>query len=110
MARAQPRRSWWPRVPIRSFLRFPARSIRSDRLLTGAAVEGPHEIKLADRDGARSAKTILVATGSHPVIPEVPGKEHLISSNECFELQQLPERLVIIGAGSISMEVASIFR
>ena len=81
-----------------------------DRFLTRAAVEGPHEIKLADRDGARSAKTILVATGSHPVIPEVPGKEHLISSNECFELEQLPESIVIIGAGYISMEFASIFR
>jgi len=81
-----------------------------DRFLTRAAVEGPHEIKLADRDGTRSAKTILVATGGHPVMPEVPGKEHLISSNECFELEQLPESIVIIGAGYISMEFASIFR
>jgi len=80
-----------------------------DRFLTRAAVEGPHEIKLADRDGARSAKTILVATGGHPVMPDVPGKEHLISSNECFELEQLPESIVIIGAGYISMEFASIF-
>jgi glutathione reductase (NADPH) len=81
-----------------------------DKFLTRAAVEGPHEIKLADRDGARSAKTILVATGGHPVMPDLPGKEHLISSNECFELEQLPESIVIIGAGYISMEFASIFR
>ncbi|MGH6833893.1 MAG: FAD-dependent oxidoreductase, partial [Methyloceanibacter sp.] len=80
-----------------------------DKFLTRAAVEGPHEIKLADRDGARSAKTILVATGGHPVMPDLPGKEHLISSNECFELEQLPESIVIIGAGYISMEFASIF-
>ncbi len=81
-----------------------------DRFLTHAALEGPHEVKLADRDGALSAKTILVATGSHPVIPDLPGKEHLISSNECFELEQLPESIVIIGAGYIGMEFASIFR
>jgi glutathione reductase (NADPH) len=81
-----------------------------DKFLTRATVEGPHEIKLADRDGARSAKTILVATGGHPVMPDLPGKEHLISSNECFELEQLPESIVIIGAGYISMEFASIFR
>jgi len=81
-----------------------------DRFLTHAALEGPHEVKLADRDGALSAKTILVATGSHPAIPDLPGKEHLISSNQCFELEQLPESIVIIGAGYIGMEFASIFR
>ena len=81
-----------------------------DRFLTHAALAGPHEVKLADRDGALSAKTILVATGSHPAIPDVPGKEHLISSNECFELEQLPASIVIIGAGYIGMEFASIFR
>ena len=49
-------------------------------------------VKLAERDATLSAKTILVATGSHPMIPDLPGKEHLISSNECFELEQLPEQ------------------
>jgi glutathione reductase (NADPH) len=67
-------------------------------------------VKLGDRDGATTAKTILVATGSHPVIPDLPGKEHLISSNQCFELEQLPASIVIIGAGYIGMEFASIFR
>ena len=80
-----------------------------DKFLTRAALESPHEIKLADRDQALSAKTILVATGGHPMIPEVPGKEHLISSNECFELEQLPASIAIIGAGYIGMEFASIF-
>lgn len=80
-----------------------------DKFLTRAAFEGPHEIKLADRDRAVSAKTILVATGAHPVLPDVPGKEHLITSNQCFELEQLPASIVIIGAGYIGMEFASIF-
>jgi len=81
-----------------------------DRFLTRAALESPHEIKLADRDGALSAKTILVATGAHPVMPDVPGREHLISSNQCFELEQLPESIAIVGAGYIGMEFASIFK
>jgi glutathione reductase (NADPH) len=81
-----------------------------DRFLTRAALESPHEIKLADRDRSLSAKTILVATGAHPVIPDVPGREHLISSNECFGLERLPDSIVIIGAGYIGMEFASIFR
>jgi len=80
-----------------------------DRFLTRAALESPHEVKLADRDGALSAKTILVATGGHPMIPDFPGKEHVISSNQCFELEQLPGSIVIIGAGYIGMEFASIF-
>jgi glutathione reductase (NADPH) len=80
-----------------------------DKFLTRAAVEGPHEIKLADRDGALSAKTILVATGGHPAVPDVPGKEYLITSDQCFELEQLPSSIVIIGAGYIGMEFASIF-
>ena len=80
-----------------------------DRFLTRAVLESPHEVKLADRDATLSAKTILVASGSHPMIPELPGKEHLISSNECFELEQLPGSIVIIGAGYIGMEFASIF-
>ena len=80
-----------------------------DRFLTRAALASPHEIALADRDGALSAKTILVATGSHPVMPDVPGREHLIGSNECFELERLPGSMAIIGAGYIGMEFASIF-
>ena len=80
-----------------------------DRFLTRAVLESPHEVKLADREAMLSAKTILVATGSRPMIPDLPGKEHLISSNECFELEQLPGSIVIIGAGYISMEFASIF-
>jgi len=81
-----------------------------DRFMTHAALEDAHMVKLGDGNAAMSAKTILVATGSHPMIPDFPGKEHLISSNECFELEQLPASIVIVGAGYIGMEFASIFR
>ncbi len=79
------------------------------RFLTRAVLEDANTIRLADRDGTISARIILIATGSHPVIPDVPGREHLITSNECFLLERLPASIVIIGAGYISMEFASIF-
>jgi glutathione reductase (NADPH) len=80
-----------------------------DRFLTRATLASPHEIALADRDGSLSAKTILVATGAHPIMPDMPGREHLITSNECFELERLPASIAIVGAGYIGMEFASIF-
>jgi len=80
-----------------------------DRFLIRATIEDPHTVKLADRDQPVSAKYILVATGSHPEMPDVPGKKYLISSNECFQLEALPDSIVIIGAGYIGMEFASIF-
>ena len=80
-----------------------------DRFLTRATVGGPHTVRLADRDEPVSAEYILVATGAAPAIPDVSGKEHLITSNECFQLEALPASIAIIGAGYIGMEFASIF-
>ena len=77
--------------------------------LTHAALEDKNTVKLANRDKPIHAKTILVATGGHPMIPKLPGAEHFISSNECFQLEHLPESIIIVGAGYISMEFASIF-
>jgi glutathione reductase (NADPH) len=79
------------------------------RFLARAVLEDAHTVRLAGRDGTISAETILIATGSHPVIPDVPGREDLITSNECFLLEELPSSIVIIGAGYIGMEFASIF-
>ncbi|MBM3543932.1 MAG: glutathione-disulfide reductase [Alphaproteobacteria bacterium] len=80
-----------------------------DRFLTRASLLDRHTVKLAERDETISAKTILIATGSHPFIPDVPGKEYFITSNECFELEELPKSIAIVGAGYIGMEFASIF-
>lgn len=79
------------------------------RFLTRATVEGPHSVRLADRDAPVTAKYILVATGSAPAFPSIPGAEHFISSNECFKFEALPQSIVILGAGYIGMEFASIF-
>ncbi len=80
-----------------------------EQFLTRAVVAGPHTVRFADRDRVLSAEYILVATGSAPAFPDLPGKEHLISSNKCFQLEALPKSIVIIGAGYIGMEFASIF-
>ncbi len=73
-----------------------------------ARITGPHEVTLA---GGRvvSAGTILIATGSWPVIPDIPGAEHGITSNEVFHLDALPRRIVIAGGGYIANEFAGIF-
>ncbi len=78
-------------------------------MLTRATVEDPHTVKLADRDEPITAERILLATGGHPTFPDIPGKEHFISSDDCFKLERLPESLAILGAGYIGLEFAGIF-
>lgn len=71
------------------------------RLLDGHTVEV---------DGQRfSAKHILIATGGWPQIPDLPGREHAITSNEAFFLEQLPQRVIVVGGGYIAVEFAGIF-
>lgn len=55
-----------------------------------------------------TAKHILIATGGWPWVPEFPGREHVITSNEVFHLDTLPSRIVIVGGGYIALEFASI--
>jgi len=54
-------------------------------------------------------KRILVATGGWPQVPDIPGREHVITSNEIFDLPLFPKRLVVVGGGYIASEFASIF-
>ncbi|HEV2866359.1 MAG TPA: glutathione-disulfide reductase [Allosphingosinicella sp.] len=73
-----------------------------------AKVTGANEVTLADGTTV-TAGTILIATGAHPVVPDVPGAEHGITSNEVFHLEQMPRRVVIAGGGYIANEFAGIF-
>jgi glutathione reductase (NADPH) len=73
-----------------------------------ARVTGPNEVTLADGSKVTAA-TILIATGARPVVPDVPGAEHGITSNEVFHLEQMPKRVVIAGGGYIANEFAGIF-
>ena len=72
-----------------------------------AKITGPHEMEV---NGQRhSAKHILIATGGWPQIPQIPGHEHAISSNEAFFLKELPKRVLVVGGGYIAVEFAGIF-
>ncbi|WP_027150316.1 glutathione-disulfide reductase [Methylobacter tundripaludum] len=55
-----------------------------------------------------SAERILIATGGWPSVPDMPGKQHTVTSNEMFFLDQLPKRIIIVGGGYIAVEFACI--
>ena len=72
-----------------------------------AVVLDSHSVSLGGK--TFSAKHILVATGSWPQLPDIPGKELSITSNEAFALGKLPRRALVVGGGYIAVEFASIF-
>ena len=75
-----------------------------------ATVAAPHGVKLTKSGRTVSAKAILIATGGRPNLDEnLPGIEHVITSNEAFHLKEMPRRVVIAGGGYIAVEFASIF-
>jgi glutathione reductase (NADPH) len=87
-----------------------------ERVLVNAGVEihrsratvlGANEVEVGGK--RRSAKHILVATGSWPQLPVIAGIEHAITSNEAFHLERLPRRAIVVGGGYIALEFASIF-
>ena len=97
-----------------------------DQLLRGSRVNvlhghaqllDAHTVRLATlstdgspRDQTWTAERFLVATGGTPHVPEFQGRELVITSNEIFDLEPFPSRLVIVGGGYIACEFASIFK
>jgi glutathione reductase (NADPH) len=77
-------------------------------LLDGRArVVDPHTVEVAGK--TFTAEHILVATGGRPVVPEIPGIELAITSDQAFHLSVLPERAIVVGGGYIAVEFAGIF-
>ena len=77
-------------------------------LLEGhARLTDPNHVEVNGR--IFSAERILIATGGWPKIPDIPGREHAITSNEAFFLKQLPKRVLVVGGGYIAVEFAGIF-
>ena len=72
-----------------------------------ATLKDPHTVRLADGKEV-SAKHILVATGGRPVLPDMPGAELGITSNDIFHLERMPKSILIIGGGYIASEFAGI--
>ncbi|HEX4179378.1 MAG TPA: glutathione-disulfide reductase [Caulobacteraceae bacterium] len=82
-----------------------------DLILGSASFVDPHTLELTERGKTHTvtAAKILIATGGRPKLPDVPGIEHVITSNEAFNLPRLPKRMVIVGGGYIAVEFACIF-
>lgn len=75
-----------------------------------AVVKDPHTVHLVNEGRDVTARYILVATGAWPHLPDdVIGIEHAVTSNEIFEMEQLPKRAVVVGGGYIAVEFAGIF-
>ncbi|MDO6591706.1 glutathione-disulfide reductase [Loktanella sp. D2R18] len=72
-----------------------------------ATIKDAHTVTLSTgRD--ITAKHILIATGGRPVVPDMPGSEHGITSNEIFNLDEMPKSILIVGGGYIASEFAGI--
>jgi glutathione reductase (NADPH) len=74
-----------------------------------AIVTDPHRIRLVNAGRELSARYLLIATGGHPRLPNLPGRELAITSNDAFDLGQLPRSILIYGGGYIACEFATIF-
>jgi glutathione reductase (NADPH) len=83
----------------------PGGTILRDR----AVLTGSNSARLIKSGREITAKYILVATGGHPHVPDIPGKELGITSNEAFHLERLPHSILIEGGGYISTEFATVF-
>jgi glutathione reductase (NADPH) len=72
-----------------------------------ASLVDAHTVEVA---GQRySAQNLLIATGGTPSVPNIAGREHVITSNDIFDIEPFPKRLLVVGGGYIASEFASIF-
>ena len=77
-----------------------------ERVYEYARFVDPHTVEVA---GERyTAPHILIATGGHALYPNIPGSEYGITSDGFFELDEVPKRTAVIGAGYIAIEVAGV--
>ncbi|MBI2393286.1 MAG: glutathione-disulfide reductase [Deltaproteobacteria bacterium] len=72
-----------------------------------ATLVDAHTVEVAGR--RYTAQNILLAAGGHPKLPDIPGREHVLTSDEALSLAELPARLVIVGGGFIGCELAGVF-
>ncbi len=70
-------------------------------------IEDAHTVAVGEQ--LFTADKILIATGGWPHVPDFPGSEFALTSNEIFDLSSFPQRLVIVGGGYIAVEFAGIF-
>lgn len=66
-----------------------------------------HTIAVDDRE--YSAERIVIATGGRPIVPDIPGAGHGITSDDFFELEERPDRVLVVGSGYVAVELAGVF-
>jgi len=82
----------------------------AELIMDRAELAGPNTVRLVGQQRTVSARNILIATGGAPSVPAgLPGVEHAITSNEAFQLERLPKRVLVVGGGYIAVEFAGIF-
>jgi glutathione reductase (NADPH) len=74
-----------------------------------AVLTGPNGVRLVNAGTELTARVILLATGGRPFIPDIPGRDLGITSNEAFHLERLPHSILIEGGGYTAVEFATIF-
>lgn len=107
----------WPQLIAAKNAEIARLSSIYERNLASSQVEVLHgDARLVDAHTVHlngrtiTAEHILVATGGRPFVPTIPGIEHAITSNEVFDLPQLPSRVLIVGGGYIAVEFAGILQ
>ncbi len=72
-----------------------------------ASFRDPHTVLVGERE--ITADRIVIATGGRPIVPDIPGAEHGITSDDFFELVERPQRVLIAGSGYVAVELAGVF-
>ena len=73
-----------------------------------ASFKDAHTVVVGDRE--IWAERIVIATGGHPIVPDIPGAEYGITSDGFFELERRPNRVLVAGSGYVAVELVGIFR
>jgi glutathione reductase (NADPH) len=81
--------------------------VEADIIDGRARILDPHTVEVNGQ--TYTAETLLVSTGGWPFVPEFPGSELAVTSNEIFDLDEFPQRIVVVGGGYIAVEFAGIF-
>ena len=98
------KRTFTDPIPPKQEHRFAEHGI--DAFHGKARFTGPGTIEVGGQ--TIQARHVLIATGARPVPLTFPGAEHLITSDQCLELAELPARIVMVGGGYIAAEFSHI--
>ena len=84
-------------------------SLGVDCITGDAKILSPHEVSVNGK--TLTTNTIIIATGARPAIPKIPGLNQVpyLTSDNIWELRELPKRLIVAGGGPIGSELAQCF-